>query len=180
MSVQQISDRNTWSNVAGEACPVLWEQTGHASNTITLNTVPFQIIYLSYMVAFSATTHCSTDSIVNLCLRRRSKLQLDILCFWFCEKCITMPIKHFPSRCCNPICGKPCPDQPPKSTISGKILNTATEEPMTELVTQVLCFMFSPSLSNVSHWGWDHQANYSSQKNGPIDSQRNNFSGGSI
>lgn len=62
------------------------------------------------------------------------------------------------------------------STILGEILNTANDK----LVTQVLCFMFSPSLSNVSHRGWDHQANCSPQKNGPIDSLRNNFSGGSI
>lgn len=39
MSVQQICDINTWSNVAGRACPVLLEYTGHVSNTITLNTV---------------------------------------------------------------------------------------------------------------------------------------------
>lgn len=51
---------------------------------------------------------------------------------------------------CDLICGEPISLAAlslTEPTILGKILNTANDK----LVTQVLCFMFSPLLSNVSH-----------------------------
>ena len=115
--------------------------------------------------------------------RKNLYLKLFIVCLYFFKKgCQNIYSDTYQSpsfsvhQGSDSICRKPITLTSLSFTILSKILNAANDK----LVTQVLCFMFSPLLSNVSHWGWDHQANCSSQKNGPIDSQRNNFSGGSI